>query len=213
MPTNDYISSIRERAGNDPVARNFSDQALDALITIDSTTFTWRRRMFKNGLVANVLEKLNVDLERSEFEALTAIVHIKSGVGTRKRQEATIGDVAEELNIDPSRASRLVTALVAKGFLRRTASQDDGRKSVLVHTEASEALLRAFMTIKWRMIFTGFSGWPEAELIHYAELFARHLEMWHAEIVNSDAASDIAGKLADEISRAQAKELAARATA
>ncbi|MCB1518315.1 MAG: MarR family transcriptional regulator [Hyphomicrobiaceae bacterium] len=210
MPTKDYMAAIRDRAKKDPVAKSYSDEALDALITIDSTTFTWRRRMSKRGLVAYVLDQLGLDLERTEFEALTAIVHMQGGIGTQKRSEITIGDVAEELNLDPSRASRLVTSLVSKGYLRRTASQEDGRKSVLAHTQASEALLRAFMTIKWRMIFKGFSGWSEEDLTHYAELFARHIDMWHTEIENADAAGDIAGQLSNDIAQALKDELDSR---
>src|SRR5689334_1994081 len=45
--------------------------------------------------------------------------------------EVTVGDVAERLGIDPSRASRVVTAAIKAGYVRRLASQDDGRRICL----------------------------------------------------------------------------------
>src|SRR5437667_7997621 len=49
---------------------------------------------------------------------------------------ATVGEVAERLGIDPSRASRLVARSVKRGVLTRHASAGDGRRVVLRVTAA-----------------------------------------------------------------------------
>ncbi|WP_408907435.1 MarR family transcriptional regulator [Streptomyces albidoflavus] len=47
----------------------------------------------------------------------------------------TVGFFADRLAVDPSRASRIVAEAVKSGFVRRVASQEDGRRSCLDEAE------------------------------------------------------------------------------
>ena len=188
------------------VARGYglSDSAAEALVVIDADMFTLRRRMMKREMVRSILDVLKVELDLADFEALTAISRMIHGIGTPARPDVTIGDVAEDLAIDPSRASRLVSGLVNAGFIRREADQGDGRKSILRITSAGQALLEAFVTLKWRVTVEAFANWPEQDILRFRDLFARNVEAFTAA---SAALSDRSGEF-DDLSR---KLAAARA--
>ncbi|WP_344843515.1 MarR family winged helix-turn-helix transcriptional regulator [Nonomuraea dietziae] len=51
----------------------------------------------------------------------------------------TVSTLAQALGVDQPRASRMVAAAVAGGLVSREADQSDGRRSVLVMTEAGRA--------------------------------------------------------------------------
>src|SRR6218665_2561537 len=87
------------------------------------------RRMISRLALANVTP----GLELSHVDVLDAIRRIEG--------EATVGLIAEHMRIDPSRGSRLVAEMVASGVLRRLASQEDGRRSVIELTELGQRLL------------------------------------------------------------------------
>ncbi|MET7904406.1 MarR family winged helix-turn-helix transcriptional regulator [Streptomyces sp. NPDC005355] len=53
---------------------------------------------------------------------------------------ATVSGVAGALGVDQPRASRLVAGAVEAGLVRREADQSDGRRALLVRTEAGRAL-------------------------------------------------------------------------
>lgn len=53
----------------------------------------------------------------------------------------TVGDLAEQLDRSPSATSRLVSGLVARGYLRRSEEVADRRQRVLALTPAGQALL------------------------------------------------------------------------
>jgi DNA-binding MarR family transcriptional regulator len=173
--------------------RGLSDSAAEALVVIDADMFTLRRRMMKRDLVKNILNVLNVEIDLAEFEALTAISRMSHGIGMPARKDVTIGDVAEDLAIDPSRASRLVSGLVTSGFIRREADQGDGRKSILRITEAGLALLEAFVALKWQVTVDTFADWPEEDILRFRDLFARNVTAFSETAV---ALSDRAGEFA-----------------
>lgn len=54
--------------------------------------------------------------------------------------EITVGGVAEQLGVDPSVASRMVSDLVVHGYVERGAYQHDGRRTVLQLTPDGVAL-------------------------------------------------------------------------
>jgi DNA-binding MarR family transcriptional regulator len=56
----------------------------------------------------------------------------------------SVGEIAEQLSADPSVASRMVTDCITAGYLRRAASQLDGRRTVLHLTDDGAALLTRF---------------------------------------------------------------------
>jgi DNA-binding MarR family transcriptional regulator len=144
-----------------------SPPAVTALLDFDVALFQWFRMTAKGEMAAAILAHLGIDLEPAAFHGLTAIIRIANGVG-RPATDATIGLVAEDLAVDPSRASRLVADLVARGLVRREAAQDDGRKSVLTITDAGRAVLVAVKREKWRLMAQVFGDWPPEAIADFA---------------------------------------------
>lgn len=60
----------------------------------------------------------------------------------KERGAATINDIADELGIDQSGASRLMSQAIAAGFVQREQSEVDGRARECGLTTAGEDLLR-----------------------------------------------------------------------
>jgi DNA-binding MarR family transcriptional regulator len=88
-------------------------------------------------------------------------------------EPTTVGEIAQRLGIDPSRASRQVARAVASGFLRRRAEQGDGRKVVLEVTRRGAALQRRGSELTRARIALAIDGWNAADRRLFAELFAR----------------------------------------
>jgi DNA-binding MarR family transcriptional regulator len=90
--------------------------------------------------------------------------------------EITVGGVAEAMCIDPSRASRMVTAAIEAGHVRRLASQADGRRSVLTLTDAGRRVL-ADAERYWLGHYTRvLADWTDEERREFARLLTRFSE-------------------------------------
>ena len=88
-------------------------------------------------------------------------------------EPTTVGDVAERLGIDPSRASRQVARAVANGLLERRAEQADGRKVVLAVTRQGAALQRRGSNLTRARIELAIEDWSAADRERFARLFGR----------------------------------------
>jgi DNA-binding MarR family transcriptional regulator len=89
--------------------------------------------------------------------------------------EVTVGTIAEMLRIDPSRASRIVADMVARGVLRRKASQADARRIVVVLTALGQRLLSEIQAQKHSVIDSIFADWTPQEIEHFSLLFDRYV--------------------------------------
>jgi len=156
------------------MAQGKSPEAVDALLRLDSAMFLWHRMAMKGEVPGRLIAELGLDLDLTQFYCLTAINRIRAGIGRPEPQPATIGLLAEEMNIDPSRASRLAADLIAQGYLRREAVQEDGRKSVLVLTDKAVTAFTAFRDRKWEKLVQVYAGWTDAELDLFSSLFTRY---------------------------------------
>lgn len=84
--------------------------------------------------------------------------------------EITVGGVAEQLAVDPSVASRLVSECIKDGLLVRKASQQDGRGSVL-ELSAAGLELRDRIASRQRQAFEKITqDWPEAKRLAFAQM-------------------------------------------
>lgn len=177
MPTkaprrlNDHIKSRLHGAG-------FSEAAAEALLSFDSDNFRNVRRVMKGDVPQNLMAEIGAGLEVTQFHALSAIMRIWGGAG-RPAQEATVGLLAEEMALDPSRASRIAADLVDRGLVERSVSQEDGRRSVLVPTEAAWTLLDSFLQAKWQRTMRLFASWSEEEILTFARLYGRYIDGMH----------------------------------
>ena len=157
-------------------ALGFSPEAAEALRMLDDEMFQFVRRVKKGDVPAQVMRELETGLEPVQFQALGAVLRICLGHGRTAPEEVTVGLLAEEMMVDPSRASRIAADLVERGLVARAVSQADGRRSVLVPTAAGTALMQRFLQIKWQHTISLFRDWDEADIVRFAQLFARYTE-------------------------------------
>jgi DNA-binding MarR family transcriptional regulator len=157
-------------------AAGFSGSAVQALLALDTEHFHYVRRVMKGDVPQSLMDELQAGVEASHFHALSAIMRIQQGLGRAAPQEVTVGLLGEEMNLDPSRASRIAADLVERGLVARAVSQEDGRRSVLMPTAAAEALLEGFLMAKWQRTLKLFSTWSEADIVAFSTLFARYSE-------------------------------------
>lgn len=171
-PSQNFHQGLPER-----LARvGMSEPASSALLDLDTELFFWHRMSAKGEVPGTILAELGLDLELSQFAALTAILRVESGIARERPQPPTIGLMAEEMAIDPSRASRIASELIQRGYLRREAVQEDGRKSVLALTEKAVAAFAAYRERKWDRMIEVFAGWSEEDLIRFSTLFGRYCD-------------------------------------
>lgn len=154
----------------------YSSEAAEALLSLDAEHFLYVRRAMKGDVPQSLMDELGAGLEATQFHAISAVMRIRNGYGRPAPEEATVGLLAEEMCLDPSRASRIAADLVERGLITRAASQSDGRRSILVPTEAAEALMGAFLAAKWKRTLKVFADWEEADIVAFARLFARYAE-------------------------------------
>jgi DNA-binding MarR family transcriptional regulator len=126
------------------------------------------RRVISRTAIDTVAPQLDI----SHLDVLDAMRRIDG--------EVTIGAIAEMMRLDPSRGSRLVAEMVAQGVLRRDISQIDGRRSVVVRTEAGDHLLDQIHTTKRRLLASMLTDWPEEELTRFAPLFDKFVSRFEA---------------------------------
>ena len=126
------------------------------------------RRMIARTAIANTVP----GLETAHLDVLDVMGRIEG--------EITVGAIAETMRIDPSRGSRLVTDLVSRGVLRRDASQEDGRRSLLVRTELGDALLAELQAVKRSLLVNVLGDWPEEELSAFSHLFEKFISGFEA---------------------------------
>lgn len=90
--------------------------------------------------------------------------------------EMTVGGVAEQLTVDPSVASRMVTECINDGYLVRKASQRDGRRTVLELSERGAELRDRFRS-QHRQAFNKIThDWPEAKRLTFARLLIEYAD-------------------------------------
>ncbi|KFC71062.1 Transcriptional regulator, MarR family [Devosia sp. LC5] len=150
------------------IGLGLSPAAAQATMDIDHVMIHIRRSMQRREMGRMALRDLGPNIDIADLEILGALelCAIEGG-------EATVGLIAERLNVDPSRASRIVADAVDKGIVRRVASQSDARRTGLELTELGQrhgAVIRAY---KWRIFAEALGDWPEEDLVTFARLFQR----------------------------------------
>ncbi|MFZ1469380.1 MAG: MarR family winged helix-turn-helix transcriptional regulator [Paracoccaceae bacterium] len=156
--------------------QGFSPAAVESMLDFDAEHFLYVRRVMKGNIPQALMDELGAGLDVPQFHALSAIMRIRGGYGRPAPQEPTVGLLAEDLCLDPSRASRIAADLVSRGLVSRSVSQEDGRRSILVPTEAGLALMQGFFQAKWQRTARVFADWSEDEITCFARLFARYSE-------------------------------------
>lgn len=157
-------------------ARGYGAQAARDLIAFDVAYFQWVRLVMRGEVRDVLMRAMDDPLDPATFHGLTAVARIATGLGRAAPQDPTIGIVAEEMGVDPSRASRIVADLVARGLCERAVVQSDARKTVLRLTPDGITTLHQIRDTKWTMMAAVFEDWTEAEIASFSALFRRYIE-------------------------------------
>ena len=162
----------------------YSPEAAAAIVSIDATMQRIRRGFTKREFVAEVLKQMGNGIDLQQLDVMSAVSHWHPATPDDADREVTVGTIAERLGIDPSRASRLVSDVVDKGYIRREASQADSRRIVLVATEKGWEFGEEFRRRKGEMLASALKTWSEAELVLFDELLDRY-SRWGREGLKS----------------------------
>jgi len=84
-----------------------------------------------------------------------------------------VGEVAVRLNIDPSRASRMVASAIRAGFAKRIASQVDGRRAHLALTADGRRALAAVRRFRIMFFSTLMANWSDDDCAELAKLLLK----------------------------------------
>lgn len=158
------LSALLNHAGIDTATAT-------AVMDIDGLMQKWRRRAMKRELGHRAMVDLKIELELPQLDVLTAIEG--AFADTDSAGEVMVSTVAERLNIDPSRASRLVSEMVEQGYARRTVSQADARRTLIELTGRGHAVVDAVRAYKFLIMGDFLTEWDAAELAAFVPLLKR----------------------------------------
>lgn len=181
------INALLRKAG-------ISDDTVDAVIAIDALLQNWRRRAVKRELGQRALSDLQVGIDLAQFDVLVAIAAPVGEFGEPAGSgETMVATVAERLNIDPSRASRVVSEMVELGFAQRAVSQADARRTIIELTERGTAVVDAVRAYKFLIMGDFLSGWDKGDVAAFLPLLQR-FGQWsaHTDLGAEKFAEDIA---------------------
>lgn len=147
-----------------------------ALLDLDQRLFALHRAMLRGDGLAAIAAMLGAGLEQAELGALSAVFRIAAGAGRPGPEPPTVGALAQELGIDPSRASRLAARLIELGHLQREVAQDDARKAVLVPSDRGRAVMARFRHLKWDRYIRIFADWPDEDIAAFGRLIGRYMD-------------------------------------
>ena len=137
----------------------------DALLDAVGTAFGQLRR--RTHLVATVQPPAN----RKDLSRNLVINIVDEGNG-----ETTVGGVAQQLGVDPSAASRMVSDLISLGFLERRASKHDGRRTVPQLTPGGVALRDRYRRQHCQASEHITRDWAPEERLSLARLLVKYVD-------------------------------------
>jgi len=95
-------------------------------------------------LLALARMSMDASVRASEDVGGVSPVQLRALTALRQKGEANLAQLAEEIGITVSTASRLVDRLVAAGWVHRAPSESNRREISLTLTDAGKRLLRQF---------------------------------------------------------------------
>jgi DNA-binding MarR family transcriptional regulator len=116
------------------------------------------------------ISRVGAGIELSHLDVLGLVKRLSHA------QEVTVGTIADHLRIDHSRASRIVAELVKNGVLRRQASQEDARRTIVTLTRKGADIRAQLESVKFEVLSQVLSDWREDEVAAFAQLYDRFTE-------------------------------------
>lgn len=158
---------------------------IEAALQVDATMQRWRRRVVKRRLERWAIDELGLDLDVPRIDVLTAIWGPTVEFGHAPEGETMVATIASRLAIDPSRASRMVSDLIASGHARRVASQRDARRTIVELTDEGRAVVLGVREMKIRLLAEFLQDWTEDEIAAFLPLLER-FSAWTDRIARPD---------------------------
>jgi DNA-binding MarR family transcriptional regulator len=158
-----------------PDLRGSRGTNVEVLAEIERALIRLRRRQTRRRLAQQSMRQLGVEVDLALLDVVDAVEAgpEESGPEPAERNAVTVGVVAERLGLDPSRASRMVAAAVEAGYVRRVASQGDGRRSCLELTDTGRDIVAAAHRARQALYERLLADWPESERAEFARLLTR----------------------------------------
>ena len=180
------INALLRKAG-------IAEATVEAVVGIDALLQNWRRRAMKRELGQKALVALRIGIDLAQLDVLFAIEAPVDEFGEMAGGETMVASVAERLAIDPSRASRVVSEMVAAGYARRAVSQADARRTIIALTETGRAVVEAVRAYKFLIMGDYLNSWSAEELATFMPLL-RKFGHWseHTDPATAKFADDIA---------------------
>src|ERR1700733_618984 len=144
----------------------------DALAQIERAMVRIRRSQTRRTLGRLMQRDLGTRFNMGHSFVVDALAETEGGPGN----EPSVGMVAEHLGVDPSRASRMVADAIRGGYVRRVASQVDGRRMGLELTGAGRKLLKTTSSFRRRVFSKVMARWPETDCTEFARLLTKFTE-------------------------------------
>ncbi len=141
----------------------------DTIASIGSAMARMRLMIGRRFIGNLVLSRVGGGMELSHLDVVGTVRRLQA------TQEATVGAIAEELRVDPSRSSRIVADLVRQGLLKREVSQEDARRTIVVITPVGHDLLKKADEVKRDTIREIVADWPAEDVERFAELYDRFI--------------------------------------
>lgn len=132
----------------------------DAVQLVADSLLTLRRRQRRSHLAGLI------DLDQVHIAEVADVV-------ASHDQPVTVGDVARELTIDPSQASRRVASAVDAGIVVRVPVQHDGRLSGLQLTKKGRAVVGEIQQRRRAAVEGPMQSWTATDQRRLASLLSR----------------------------------------
>lgn len=138
----------------------------DQLHDLDLALTRLRRFWHRPQLKARVLAELGPAVSPTRYNVVRA-------VAGAERDHACVGDVASALDVDASTASRFVADAVDAGYLERSTSDEDRRRSRLDVTARGRALLDHGAAIRRALLAEMTADWEPSDVTTLTALLSR----------------------------------------
>jgi DNA-binding MarR family transcriptional regulator len=171
--------SVSEASNNG--ASSNGEQDTDAiLLNAVGPAFSKLRR-------GNALAGMTQEVSRRDMTRTLVLSIVEEGPEATG-QEITIGVIADRLGVDPSMSSRMVSDCISTGLVVRSASQLDGRRTILELTPAGVDLLDRFRRHQRAAFEHVTRDWPVAERVEFARLVVKYADALTSERLRQVAA-------------------------
>jgi DNA-binding MarR family transcriptional regulator len=144
----------------------------EALHAVERNMVKLRRGMSRQRLGRAAIRDHNLPVDVQVLHVVDVVDEGPDEPG----QEMSVGLVATRLGVDASRGSRIVAEAVKSGYVRRVASQEDGRRIHLELTPAGRSVVEATRRTRQEHFAKAMRDWSDTERAEFARLLARFVD-------------------------------------